>query len=375
MGSVAENYDLCVKAAGRVNLIGEHVDYCGGKVLPAALSVGNTIKIRKNKTGRINLSWTDIPDTISLDLGDLEQYKGVKYANYFAACARVLQHDGITIPGCAVLSDCTVPFGSGLSSSAAIEVSFIAALSTLAGKPLEDVDVAIAAYRAERHYVGMNCGIMDQYASACGRKGHAMLLDCATLICDHIPVELGDYLLVLANSNKPHSLVVSKYNDRRRESEEALALLQQRYPALERLAEVTKEEFLSAESTLPPVLQRRARHVVFECERVTQAVKAMKSGDILTLGALLRESHRSLKELYEVTGKELDALADAANAFPGCAGSRMTGGGFGGSTVSLVQKDAVRDFECFVAKRYTDAVGYSPTFTLAEISDGITFYD
>ena len=370
MNKTEQTYEYAVKAAGRVNLIGEHVDYCGGKVLPAALSVGNTVRIRKNGTDRINLRWTDIPDEISLDTRDLEKYKGVKYADYFAACAWALQQQGIPLLGCDVLSDCTVPFGSGLSSSAAIEVSFITALLTLAGQRIDKVQVALAALKAEREYVGMNCGVMDQYASACGKKEYAMLLDCATLACEYVPVELGDYALVIANSNKPHSLVVSKYNERRAESEEALFLLQQRF-AVRHLAEITPEEFRSAETLLPPVLQKRARHVVEECARVTQAVGAMKRGDVTTLGALLRESHRSLRDLYEVTGKELDALADAANAFPGCAGSRMTGGGFGGSTVSLVQTSAIPEFERFVTSRYAQEIGYAPTFTLADISDGI----
>ena len=364
-------YEYAVTAAGRVNIIGEHIDYCGGRVLPAALSLGNTVYIRRNGTNKINLSWTDIPDRISLDLNNLESYKGVKYADYFAACAYILQDVGKPLVGCDIMSDCHVPFGSGLSSSAAIEVSCISALLTLAGEPLDQVEVALAALRAEREYVGMNCGVMDQYASACGRKGQAMLLDCATLDCEYIPVELGDYAFVIANSNKPHNLVVSKYNDRRRESEEALALIRKTLPVTH-LAEVMPADFARVEKDLPPVLRDRARHVVTECARVTQAAEAMRQGDIPLLGELLRASHRSLRDLYEVTGRELDALADAANAFPACAGSRMTGGGFGGSTVSLVRRESISEFESYVKKRYTDAVGYAPTFYPVEIADGIT---
>ena len=366
-----KRYEYAVTAAGRVNIIGEHIDYCGGRVLPAALSLGNTVYIRRNGTDKINLSWTDVPDRISLDLNKLETYKGVKYADYFAACAYILKEQGTPLVGCDLLSDCRVPFGSGLSSSAAIEVSCIAALLTLVDEPLDRVQVALAALRAEREYVGMNCGVMDQYASACGRKGQAILLDCATLACEYVPVELGDYTFVIANSNKPHNLVVSKYNDRRRESEEALALICKSLPVTH-LAEVTPDDFARVEGDLPPLLRNRARHVVTECARVAEAAEAMRKGDVLALGELLRASHRSLRDLYEVTGRELDALADAANAFPACAGSRMTGGGFGGSTVSLVRKDAVSEFESYVKERYTEAVGYPPSFYPVEIADGIS---
>ena len=183
MNAEKKEFSFAVSAAGRVNIIGEHIDYCGGRVLPAALSLKNTVYIRANGRNEIHLSWTDVPDRITLDLDRLESYKGVKYADYFAACAWALKRAGKPVLGCDVLSDCRVPFGSGLSSSAAIEVSFIAALLTVAEEKVDPVDVALLALQAEREYVGMNCGVMDQYASACGRKGQAMLLDCATLRC------------------------------------------------------------------------------------------------------------------------------------------------------------------------------------------------
>jgi len=366
-----KNYDYAVTAAGRINIIGEHIDYCGGRVLPAALSLGNTVYIRTNGTDRINLAWTDVPDRISLDLNRLESYKGVKYADYFAACAYILKREGRSVLGCDVLSDCRVPFGSGLSSSAAIEVSFTAALLKIAGERIDPVEIALYALAAEREYVGMNCGVMDQYASACGKKGMAMLLDCATLACEDIPVALGDYAFVIANTNKPHSLVVSKYNERRQESEAALAEINRYFPA-EHLAAISPEEFDKVAERLDPLLAKRARHVVCESARVTEAVTAMRQGDILTLGDLLRASHASLRDLYEVTGKELDALADAANPFPLCAGSRMMGGGFGGSTISLVHKRAIEIFKEYVGERYYSVIGYAPTFYPVEISDGIT---
>ena len=367
----AKDYEYAVTAAGRVNIIGEHIDYCGGKVLPAALSFGNTVYVRRNGTDRINLAWTDVPDRISLDIGKLESYKGVKYADYFAACAFILQRAGRPVLGCDVLSDCRVPFGSGLSSSAAIEVSFTAALLAIAGEKIDPVEIALYALAAEREYVGMNCGVMDQYASACGKKGMAMLLDCATLHCDYIPVDLGDYTFVIANSNKPHNLVVSKYNERRAESEAAIAEIN-RYFHAEHLATIAPEDFERVAPQMTPLLAKRARHIVYESQRVTEAVEAMKRGDVPALGALLCASHASLRDLYEVTGKELDALADAANACPSCAGSRMTGGGFGGSTVSLVRKHDAEAFKRFVAERYLAAVGYAPNFYETEISQGIT---
>ena len=270
-----------------------------------------------------------------------------------------------------MLQDCTVPFGSGLSSSAAIEVSTIAALATIAGEPLDNVDIALKAQQAEREYAGVNCGIMDQYASACGKKDSVMLLDCSTVSCEYLPLELGDYALVIINCNKPHNLVESKYNERRAEVEHALKVLQTKLP-VSCLAEVTEEQFIKYGNLLGGKVYDRCKHVVEECARVNKAAKAMQSGDIKTLGALLNASHASLKDLYEVTGGELDALAAAAQAHPACIGSRMTGAGFGGCTISLVHKDGVDDFKKAVAAEYRQKIGYDCKIYDAEISDGIT---
>ena len=367
-----EKYTYSISAAGRVNLIGEHVDYCGGKVMPAALSLKNTIFARPNGTDKINLAWTDIPVRVTLDISRLSEYKDVKFANYPAGSAYLWQQAGHPIVGCDLLYDCTVPFGSGLSSSAAIEVSTIAALATLAGEKLDPVKIALVAQKAEREYAGVNCGIMDQYASACGKKDNAILLDCNTLVREYVPIVLGDFTLVIANCNKPHNLVESKYNERRAETERALALLKEKAD-ISCLAELTPDAFARISSVLDGEgkVKDRARHVVEECDRVRRAAGAMKRGDVGTLGELLNASHASLRDLYEVTGIELDTLAAAAQEHPACAGSRMTGAGFGGCTVSVVRKDGVEDFKRTVAEKYTKKIGYAPSFYDCTIEYGI----
>ncbi|MBD5632350.1 MAG: galactokinase [Clostridia bacterium] len=365
------DYRYKVTAAGRINIIGEHIDYCGGRVMPAAISLKNTVYVRPNGTNTINLSWTTLPDKVTLDIDKLESYKGLKCGNYQAGSAYMWQRAGHKITGCDMLHDCTVPFGSGLSSSAAIEVSTIAALATIAGEPLNKVEIALKAQQAEREYAGVNCGIMDQFASACGKKDSVMLLDCNTLNCEYLPLRLGDYSLVITNCNKPHNLIQSKYNERRSETEDALKILQ-RSVDISCLADLSLMQSKSYTEVLPPVLKKRAEHVVGECNRVRKATIALKAGNIEALGKLLNESHKSLKELYEVTGREPDALVKAAQSHPYCLGSRLMGGGFGGCTISLVKSDCIDEFKEFVYNEYFSETGYKAEFYDADISDGIT---
>lgn len=364
-------YDFIVTAAGRVNIIGEHIDYCGGKVFPAALSLKNTVYVKANGTDKINLSWTTTDFKVSLDINQLEKYADLKYGNYQAGCALIWKNAGHKLLGCDMLQDCKVPFGSGLSSSAAIEVSTLAALATIAGEKIDKKEIALLAQKAEREYAKVNCGIMDQYASANGLKDHAILLDCKKVEHEYVPFKLGENTLVITNCNKPHNLVESKYNERRAETEEALEKLQT-VLKVDCLAEITAEQFEEHKGLLSGKVQDRARHVIYECDRVNKAVVAMKSGDIEELGRLLNASHESLKTLYEVTGKELDALATAAQNFDGCLGCRMTGAGFGGCTISIVERDRVDEFKKKVGETYRKAIGYDCTFYDAEISDGIT---
>lgn len=366
-----KDYEYKITAAGRVNIIGEHIDYCGGKVFPAALSFKNTVYVRRNGTDKINLSWTTLKDKVSLDINNLNAYKNLKYGNYQAGCALFLKDAGHKVIGCDMIQDCTVPFGSGLSSSAAIEVSTIKALSVIAGEEIDNVSIALLGQKAEREYAGMNCGIMDQYASACGKKGYAMLLDCKTLNCEYVPFDLHGYSLVITNCNKPHSLVESKYNERRSEAEEALSKIQTKTD-ISCLADLSVQDFNKYSYVLSGKIYDRAKHIVEECARVAEAKTAMQTGDILLLGKLLNASHDSLRDLYETTGFEPDALVDSARESKYCIGSRLTGGGFGGCTVSLVKKGCEEEFKNHVSKSYELKTGYKPSFYDSDIADGLT---
>ena len=235
----------------------------------------------------------------------------------------------------------------------------------------DKVKIALLCQKAENKYAGVNCGIMDQFASAMGKKDHAVLLDCSTLEYEYVPLKLGEYCIVVANCNKPHNLVESKYNVRRHEVETALKEIQ-KVKKINSLAELTPKEFNEVKYLLSGVVGIRAEHVVMECARVKEAVKALKAGDIVELGRLLNESHYTLRYLYEVTGKELDTLSDFARKETCCLGSRMIGAGFGGCTISIVKKTAVDGFIRRVSKAYFETIGYKASFYETSIEDGVT---
>ena len=358
-------------AAGRINVIGEHIDYCGGKVFPAALNLRCNVYGRKTGGNVIKMAFRGIDGVVEIDVNKLDSYRGLKIGNYQAGVAYFLQEKGVEIVGCELYYDCTVPFGSGLSSSAAIEVATAVTLCEYAGVEYDKVELALLSQKAENQYAGVNCGIMDQFASAMGKKDHAVLLDCSTLAYEYVPLQLGEYCLVVANCNKPHNLVESKYNVRRQEVETALKLIQEKL-AVNCLAEVTPKQFTEVKYLLSGVVAKRAEHVVNECDRVNKAVEALKKGDIAELGRLLNESHYSLRDLYEVTGKELDMLSGLARKEAECLGSRMIGAGFGGCTISIVKKTAVEGFIRRVGRAYRDAIGYSASFYETSIEDGVT---
>ena len=358
-------------AAGRINVIGEHVDYCGGKVFPAALNLRCNVYGKKTGADVIRLAFRGIDGVVELKLDSLNNYRDLKIGNYQAGVAYFMQEKGVELVGCDLYYDCTVPFGSGLSSSAAIEVATAVALYEYAGVAYDKVEVALLSQKAENKYAGVNCGIMDQFASAMGKKDCAVLLNCATLDYEYVPLKLGEYCLVVANCNKPHSLVESKYNERRGEVELALTTIR-KVKNIACLAELSVADFEEVKGMLSGVIADRAKHVVYECDRVNQAVAALTAGDLVTLGQLLNESHYSLRDLYEVTGKELDTLSALARAQKGCLGSRMIGGGFGGCTISIVHKAEVETFIASVGAAYEKEIGYAASFYETSIEDGVT---
>ena len=364
-------------APGRVNLIGEHIDYCGGFVFPAALSLGTFVAIRPNGTDdTVRIAATTIDGIRTFSLKDIQSAANLDWGNYQAGVVRELQLLGIPVGGFDAVYHSTIPFGAGLSSSASIEVSTGLAVSSIFGAPLTGKELALAGQRAENKFCGVNCGIMDQFASAMGLEKHAILLDCASITHKYVPLDLGDNVLVLANTCKKHALGASKYNERR--SEVAVGLEEMNRIALSQggtkkpnLCSFNKEELRAyAPHISDDIIRKRVMHVVSENERVKDAVALLETGKLKEFGALLRDANQSIRYLYEATGEELDAIFDATLDFEGCIGSRMTGGGFGGCTVNIVKADAVEDFKAIVAEKYTAATGNIPQFYVCEIGNG-----
>ncbi|MBE7042188.1 MAG: galactokinase [Ruminococcaceae bacterium] len=362
---------------GRVNLIGEHTDYNGGFVFPAAISMRSLIVLRPREDDIIRLSATDLEVVVEADIHKLNDYRDLKWGNYQLGVAYELQQDGYDLQGCDMLYDDTVPLGGGLSSSAAIQVATALAFSTMAdekagvSREADMVYLAKVSQRSEHNYVGVKCGIMDQFASAMGQKNKAIFLNCKTLDYELVPVEIDGYKIVLMNTNKKRSLADSKYNERRGECEEGLAQLQTVLPDAECLGDISMKEFEEHKGVITnPVVRKRVEHVIAEDDRVLRSVEALKKNDLDAFGKLLIASHNSLRDLYEVTGIELDTLAEEAIQIDGCIGARMTGAGFGGCAVSIVREDAVEAFIQKIETVYTKKIGYAPTCYISDIGNG-----
>lgn len=356
---------------GRVNLIGEYTDYNGGFVFPAAITFGTYGVVRPRTDNLIHMFSGNFPDVgvQTLALSATDTPKSEHWTVYVQGVVATLQASGYTLQhGFDVYVFGDIPNGAGLSSSASIELLFIEILNELNSLGIDPVEKAKLAQKAE-HWVGVNCGIMDQFAIAMGREGHAIKLDTNTLDYTYAQVELGDYQILIMNTNKKRELAESNYNVRRSECEQALAMLDIPHSYLCDLS-VAEFDKLSHKLSDHLPLFKRAKHTISESERVTQAVEALAKGDLKTFGQLLNASHASLRDDYEVTGKELDTIVAFAQAQPGVLGARMTGAGFGGCAIALVHSDHLQAVQEQVATGYTQAIGYAPTFYTCTIGGG-----
>lgn len=360
-------------APGRVNLIGEHTDYNGGHVFPCALTIGTYAAARKNgmDTCRFYSMNFEHLGIIAADLDDLVYEKERNWANYPMGILKYIMLSGIQIEeGMDFVFFGNIPNSSGLSSSASIEVLTAFAARELFGFTMDFVEIAKLAQRAENQFIGVNCGIMDQFAIAMGKKDNAIFLDTSDLSYEYAPIALKNAKIVIACSNKKRGLGDSKYNERRSECEEALAKLQGK-KEISSLGELTEAEFEELKDVIADETKiRRARHAVYENQRTIKAVDALKNNDIETFGKLMNASHVSLRDDYEVTGIELDTLVETAWTVNGVIGSRMTGAGFGGCTVSIVKEACVDEFIQKVGETYKNTIGYEADFYVVDIGNG-----
>ena len=360
-------------APGRVNLIGEHTDYNGGHVFPCALTLGTYGIARKREDRKLRFYSANFEKlgVIETSLDDLVPSRAAQWTNYPKGVIWAFEKKGYSIPqGMDVLIYGTIPNGSGLSSSASLEVLIGVMLKELFNIEISMQDIALIGQYSENNYNGCNCGIMDQFAVAMGKKDCAVFLDTNTLQYEYASVKLDDAKIVITNSKVKHSLVDSAYNDRRRESEEALHDLQ-KVVDIKTLGDLTEEEFEAHKDAIKDeICKKRAKHAVYENQRTIRAVKALKENDIAEFGRLMNQSHISLRDDYEVSCEEIDVLVDLAWKIDGVIGSRITGGGFGGCTVSIVKNDAVDTFIDQVGAGYKEKTGREAEFYVVEIGDG-----
>ncbi|MCI8797073.1 MAG: galactokinase [Dorea sp.] len=360
-------------APGRVNLIGEHTDYNGGHVFPCALTLGTygIVRSREDRKLRFYSANFEKLGVIETSLDELVPDPKANWTNYPKGVMWAFEKRGYKLThGLDILIYGNIPNGSGLSSSASLEVLTGVILKDTFGFDVSMVDIALIGQDSENNFNGCNCGIMDQFASAMGKKDHAIFLDTNTLHYEYAPVVLKDAKIVITNSKVKHSLVDSAYNDRRTECETALKELQTVID-IKSLGELTEEEYEAHKDVVKDaVRQKRAKHAVYENQRAVRAVEALKNQDVELFGKLMNASHESLRYDYEVSCEEIDILVDLAQAMPGVVGSRITGGGFGGCTVSIVKNDAVDQFISEIGKTYQEKVGHEAEFYVVDIGDG-----
>ncbi|MFP3896895.1 MAG: galactokinase [Anaerolineales bacterium] len=358
-----------VAAPGRVNLIGEHTDYNEGFVLPAATDQHVVMAVGPRDDRRVRLSALDFDQSTTFPLDDIEPVKKQTWSNYQRGVAWALQEEGYTLQGmdAAITSD--IPIGSGLSSSAAVEVAMAYAFQIVGSLELDGVKRALLCQKAENDFVGMRCGIMDQYIISLGERDHALLIDCRSLDYSPVPVPTG-YSIVVCDTKKRRGLVDSEYNARRRECERGAEIL-----GVPALRDISPQELETNADKLDPVTLKRCRHVVTENARVLDAVEALEDGDVATFGQLMNASHVSLRDDYEVSCEELDVMVEAAWEQEGIVGARMTGAGFGGCTVNLVRSEMAEIFRRRVADAYQKATGIAPDIYICRAEEGVRRLD
>lgn len=355
---------------GRVNLIGEHIDYNGGYVFPCALDFGTYAVVRLRDDMLVNFATLNFDKKVTLDLGNIEYNQEDDWVNYPKGVIKEFITKGHKIKGFDILYYGNIPDGSGLSSSASLEVLTGVIVNDLFNCKESMVDIVLMSQSAENNFVGVNCGVMDQFAVGMGKKDHAIMLDCNTLEYKYVPLKLDGVKIVIGNTKKRRGLADSKYNERRAQCEAALENLNTKLN-LKYLCDLDSKTFEDNRLLITNVTNRiRATHVVYENIRTIKAKEALESGDITLFGELMNQSHDSLRDLYEVTGEELDIMVEESRKIPGTIGSRMTGAGFGGCTVSLVKDEWVEEFIKNVGSKYQERTGLVPEFYVAGVGMG-----
>lgn len=360
---------LTVAAPGRVNLIGEHTDYNDGFVMPAAIDRHIVMAVSPRADDIVRIRAIDMGGEASFSLGHIEHDTAQSWSNYERGVAWALQEDGYRLRGMDAVIAGEVPIGAGLSSSAAIEVATAYAFQTLGGFDLNGVMRAVLCQKAENEFVGMHCGIMDQYIVSLGQRDHALLIDCRSLEYELVPLPTG-CSIVICDTKKQRGLVDSEYNTRRAECEAGAAAL-----GIPALRDISWTDFQAREDELETTVRKRCRHVVSEDQRVMDAVAALQAGDLAAFGQLMNASHHSLRDDYAVSCRELDIMVEAAWQQKGVLGARMTGAGFGGCTVNLVRDDCVEAFGPAVARLYAESTGLQPEFYVCVAEQGVHTVD
>lgn len=358
------------RAPGRVNLIGEHTDYNDGFVLPVAITRETMVAVTVRDDRMVRVRSLNAGDAYEFDLDRPGEMRRGIWLDYVEGVARALESRGARLRGADLLLDSDVPEGAGLSSSAALEISTGLALLCLSEIEMDRITLALSGQQAEHTYVGIKCGIMDQYIVSLGQAAHALLIDCRSLVPTLIPIDTSETAIVICDTHVKHELASSEYNNRRAECERGVELLREVLPEIGALRDVSYDEFLHYEQRLPEPVRRRCRHVITENDRTLAAASALKAGNLTEMGYLMAASHRSLRDDYEVSCVELDVLVDVAASIEGVRGARMTGGGFGGCTVNLVDRYAIEKFSETINLEYRRRTGIDPSIYISEAGDG-----